>query len=181
MKTIFLALALMFASLPAFAQERQNPSAELNQEIARMSDAEKAEALAQIRAGRSSTAAAARDWVDIGNALGEGLAATAQKMGIVANDFASSPLGKLAIVLILWNYMGESIVMILSGFTILIGGTTVWLYQVRKTFGNFSPEGKFISYDRDDISDRNAGLAMGFVIFAIIILVSSVSILVNAV
>ncbi len=182
MKNIFAALILSMAFvMPAFAQNQQNPSAELNAEIAQMNDAQKAEALAQIRAGRSSTAEAAKDWVDIGNALGEGLAATAEKLGIVANDFANSPLGKLAIVLILWNYMGESVLLIVAGFTLLVGGTLVWLYQMRKIFGKYSPEGKFIQYDADLISNDGSTLACFSVLCELIVLITAVIIIVNAV
>ena len=182
MKNIFAALILSMAFImSAFAQNQQNPSAELNQEIAQMNDAQKAEALAQIRAGRSPTAEAARDWVDIGNALGEGIAATAEKLGMVANDFAESPLGKLAIILIVWNYMGESIILIVSGFTLLVGGTLVWLYQMRKIFGVYSQEGKFIKYDADLISNDGSTLATFSVVALMIVLITGVVIVVNAI
>lgn len=181
MKNIFAALVLSLAFvMPAFAQQ-QNPSAELNQEIAQMNDAQKAEALAQIRAGRSPTAEAARDWVDIGNALGEGIAATAEKLGMVANDFAASPLGKLAIVLIVWNYMGESVVLMALGTGVLFFGTLVWVYQMRKIFGNFDDKGKFINYNLSSLTDRAPLVAFASIIVIVGNTICGVALVVNAV
>ena len=182
MKNIFAALILSMAFImPAFAQNQQNPSAELNQEIAQMNDAQKAEALAQIRAGRSPTAEAARDWVDIGNALGEGIAATAEKLGMVANDFATSPLGKLAIVLIVWNYMGESVVMMALGAGVLFFGTLVWVYQMRKMFGQFDEKGKFIHYNLTAMVDRAPLVTFVSILVIVANTITGAALVVNAV
>ena len=146
MRYLILILALMFA-VPAFAQESQTASQQLNAEIAKMDDAQKKEALNAIRAGESNTAARAREWIDIGNGLGEGLAATASKMGVVANEFATSPVGKLAMVLIVWNYIGEDITRVVAGFVLLFLIGFAYVYQMRKTYGQYTPEGKFVKYD----------------------------------
>lgn len=179
MKYILLILGLMF-SAPMFAQEQQNPTQALNAEIAKMDDAQKMEAYKAIRAGQSQTAAKAREWVEIGNALGEGMAATAERMGVVANDFAKSPLGKLAMVLIVWNYMGESIVMLFLGVSIMFIGGSVWLYISRKLWGEYNEKGKFIKYDTELIN-RYDGLLVVMVISIVVIFGASILTLVNAV
>lgn len=180
MKYILLIFALMFAA-PVFAQEQQQtPSQALNAEIAKMDDAQKAEALHAIRASQSTTAAKAREWVEIGNALGEGMAATAEKMGVVANDFAKSPLGKLAMVLIVWNYMGESLVMLFLGLSIIFIGGSVWLYMSRKLWGQYTEKGKFVKYDMQLIG-RHDGVLAVMVISMIVMFGASIATLVNAV
>lgn len=167
MKYILLILALMF-STPVFAQAQQTTSQELTAELAKMNDAEKAEALKAIRAKESPAAASAREWVAIGNGLGEGLAATAQKLGVVANDFAKSPVGKMAMFLIIWNYMGNDILGIVSGilwFSIML---PFWTHHFRKTFGIFNEKGKFLHYDKEMFKDSSSyGTIVWLYIFAV--------------
>jgi hypothetical protein len=174
MKYIVLILALMFA-VPVFAQDT-TATEELTIEIAKMSDAEKEKALNAIRADESDTAARAREWVEIGNGLGDGLAATAQKMGVVANEFAQSPVGKMAMLLIIWNYMGETISGWICGFGLLMIGLPFWLYNFRKTFGVYNDKGKFLHYDKDMFSDngRHATIAWIYILALLFIAVASI-------
>ncbi len=164
MKYILLILALMF-SAPVFAQEQQTTSQELTAELAKMNDAEKAEALKAIRAKESPAAASAREWVAIGNGLGEGLAATAQKLGVVANDFAKSPVGKMAMFLIIWNYMGEEISGLIAGFGWLLVVLPFWTYHFRKTFGIFNEKGKFLHYNKDMFRDCGSFITVAWLYF----------------
>lgn len=176
MKYILLILALLFAT-PVFAQQtaQRTYSEELNAEIAQMNDAQKAEALKAIRAGQSDTAAKAREWIDIGNGLGAGLAATAEKLGVVANDFAKSPVGKLAMVLIIWNYMGDDLMGLIIGFPMLFLGGLMFVYQMRKTYGIYNEKGKFIQYDVVALNDSRCGpgvfMSIVFVIYTIVSIV----------
>lgn len=175
MKYILLILALMF-SAPVFAQEtdRRTPSEQLNAEIAQMSDAQKAKALESIRAGESPSAARAREWIDIGNGLGAGLAATAEKLGVVANDFAKSPVGKLAMVLIIWNYMGDDLMGILAGFPLLMLSGLFYVYQMRKTYGEYTAEGKFIKYNVQAMCGEEAGPAIFMSIVLCLLVLASI-------
>lgn len=176
MRYLILILALMFA-VPAFAQDNQTASQQLNAEIAKMSDAEKEKALKSIKAGESPSAAQAREWIDIGNGLGEGLAATAQKLGVVANDFAKSPVGQMAMFLIIWNYMGDDITGWICGFGWLIITLPFWIYNFRKTFGVFNEKGKFLYYDKEMFNDRGqygAIIAVYFLALAVMLFVGIV-------
>lgn len=180
MKYMLLIIALMFAT-PVFAQEtQQSASQALNAEVAKMDDAQKVEALKAIRAGQSTTAAKAREWVEIGDALGEGMAATAERMGVVANDFAKSPLGKLAMILIVWNYMGESVIMLFLGLSILFIGSSVWVYMTRKLWGQYNEKGKFIQYDMHLIG-RHDGVLATMIMSLMVLFGSGIIIIANAV
>ena len=175
MKYILLILALLFAT-PVFAQQtaQRTYSEELNAEIAQMNDAQKAEALKAIRAGQSDTAAKAREWIDIGNGLGAGLAATAEKLGVVANDFAKSPVGKLAMLLIIWNYMGDDLMGMLAGFPLLMLSGLFYVYQMRKTYGEYTAEGKFIKYNVQAMCGEEAGPAVFMSIVLCLLVLASI-------
>lgn len=179
MRYIFLFFVLMF-STPVFAQAvepQPTPSQELTSEIAKMSDAEKSKALEKIRSGDSPSAARAREWIDIGNGLGAGLAATAEKLGVVANDFAKSPVGKLAMVLIIWNYMGDELLGIAVGFPMLFIGGIMYVYQMRKTYGTYNEKGKFVKYDITSMTDSRCGPAFFMSVVFIIYTIVSVAII----
>lgn len=73
-------------------------------------------------------------WVDIGKNLGTGLNATAKELGLTANELAKTPLGVFVIILIAWNYMGESIVGILFGLFWLMTTIPTWIWMYRSRF-----------------------------------------------
>lgn len=149
-KNIALTIALMFVAVPAFAQNSQpapeNVSQELNREIALMTDAEKVELLSNVKSG-AGTSKRVREWVEIGEGIGAGLVATAERLGVAVNDFAGTPVGKLAIVLIVWSYLGSKIIGLTLGFGLLTIGNGVWYYMLRKLFGEYNEKGKFIKFD----------------------------------
>lgn len=151
-KNIALAIALMFVTVPAFAQQSQptpeNVSQELNREIALMTDAEKTELLSTVKSG-AGTSTKVREWVEIGEGIGAGLVATAERLGVAANDFATTPIGKLAIGLIVWSYLGSTIIGLTLGFGLLTLGNAAWYYMLRKIFGEYNEKGKFIKFNTD--------------------------------
>lgn len=79
------------------------------------------------------TAERVSKWVNIGKDLGSGLNATAKELGITANELAVTPVGMFAMILIAWNYMGESLVGVVFGFLWLgfIVPVWIWLYRAR--------------------------------------------------
>lgn len=149
-KNIFLTMALMFVAVPVFAQQQtsaENVSQELNREIALMTDAEKRELLTSVKDGTSS--GKVREWVEIGEGIGAGLVATAERLGVAVNDFAHTPVGKLAIVLIVWSYMGSQIIGLTVGLSFLTIGNLIWYHMLKKVFGEFNEKGKFVKFDTD--------------------------------
>lgn len=155
MKYILILLFTLFAT-PAFAQQASTTD-QLYAEIAKMDDAQREEALRNLTGNSAPTKSAslAREWVDIGNGLGEGIAATAERLGVVANDFARSPVGKLAMVLIVWSVMGDTISGWISASLFWMFVIPLWMYNFRKMFGVYNEKGKFIKYDLDMFRDRS--------------------------
>lgn len=77
------------------------------------------------------TAAVVKQWAEIGTAIGTGLAASAKELGIAANEFAQTPVGKFTVFLIAWHFIGGTILHVFFAllwfFTTLI--VFVWLYR----------------------------------------------------
>jgi hypothetical protein len=71
-------------------------------------------------------------WAQVGAALGKGLAQTARELGIAANEFVQTPVGKLTAGIILWKYMGASLVHLIVGSIFLVVYFLVWLYLIRR-------------------------------------------------
>lgn len=120
----------------------------------------------------TSSATAVKQWVDIGTAIGSGLASSAKELGIAANEFANTPVGKFTIVIIAWHFMGSEVVHIGFGLLWLITLLPVWVYLYRRTWFTTKietfetgkgPDGKTkvvtktVNSDRD-VSDSVSGL-----------------------
>lgn len=159
-KTLLLLFVLTLVTMPAFAtaattDPSNTASVQLTSELAKMDDAQKAQVLETIRTGSSPTAKKAQEWVDIGNGIGTGLAATADKLGIAVNRFAESPVGKMAIFLIIWNYMGSTLIHLVGAmfcFTLLL----FWWRVFRRMFGTFNEKGKLITLSYRNSSAESA-------------------------
>lgn len=154
-------------------------SDQLMSQVSQLDEAQKQELLAKatdIRNG-SSSAQTAREWVDIGTSLGQGLAATARELGVAVNDFAKSPVGIIAIVLIVWNYMGDTIIHLGTAFVLIGVFLPVWYRVFSRLYGVYNDAGKLMKFDFEQ-----AGEAAAF--FSILsfcgILVSSTAILLTA-
>ena len=74
-----------------------------------------------------------REWVEVGTAIGEGLAGAAGKLGVEVNKFADTFVGKFTMFVIAWHYMGQEVVSILFGTFMLVLGipTWIWMYRTR--------------------------------------------------
>jgi len=91
------------------------------------------------------------EWANIGKELGSGLAATANELGVTANELAKTPVGVFAMVLIAWNYMGESVIGVIFGFLWLATMIPAWLWLYRRKF-------VIMSVDMYDKGARDDGL-----------------------
>lgn len=130
-----------------------------------------------------STAQNVKQWVDVGTAIGAGLASTARELGIAANDFVKTPVGKLTAGIIIWHFMGSSLVHIVFGLLWLIALIPVWIVLYRRISATVSvttyDDGKGpCGIKRQVIREPHKlteGQSFGFVIFGIAILVIGVS------
>lgn len=73
-----------------------------------------------------------KQWVDIGTEIGTGLAASAKSLGIAANDFVNTPVGKWTAAIIVWHFLGNTAVHIVFGFLWLITLVPLWIILYRR-------------------------------------------------
>jgi hypothetical protein len=71
-------------------------------------------------------------WVDAGVQLGKGLAAVAKELGVAANDFVKTPVGKLTAAVILYKFMGKDLIKLIVGLLFMAVSGSVWIYMVRR-------------------------------------------------
>lgn len=116
-------------------------------------------------------------WVQVGSNLGKGLAATAKELGVAVNEFANTPIGKLATALIVWNIMGSAIVHIVGAFVFWVLGFTAirvifnraypsditYNTEIRNIFGNHP----IIKAKRQELTSE--GMAALIVVYAIVL------------
>ena len=80
-----------------------------------------------------SNAKKVKEWVDIGTEIGAGIASTARELGVAANDFVKTPVGKMTAAIIVWHFLGSSIIHIMFGMTWLLVVGSIWYSLYRRT------------------------------------------------
>ncbi len=113
-------------------------------------------------------------YVSVGEQIGKALSSTARELGIEVNKFATTPVGMIAIFLIVWHFFGSMIVHLMFGsmwFSVLI---PTWIYFFKRLAMNreetFHKEtGKLVSvkYSSGSPDVVCTFLVSGVVIFAV--------------
>lgn len=75
----------------------------------------------------------AREWAGLGQAIASGVVGGAKELGIAANDFAKTDLGKITVAVLLWKYLGSQVVGILFGTMLLVLGPSFGWFLVRRS------------------------------------------------
>lgn len=182
----FFAVILMAVSFSAFAGN--DSETVRNAGFARLSEAEKAEVIKMVAdkaASKDASVPAAltedkvEKWVKIGSNIGQGLAGAAKEVGVAVNDFSQTPVGQLAMLLIVWHMIGAQLIHVLGGILIWIVGIAIirhmvaraypskitYSKEVKNMFGNYVVE----KVEPMAISDDNAAgwlFAYGVVLIA---------------
>lgn len=105
--TVFLFLIMSFASIANAAIEVPDVSTMSTEQVEMMKK--------QIELREQSTTSAAStvsEWATVGKNIGEGLVGAAKELGIAANEFANTNVGKMTIAVLLWHFFGKSMVML---------------------------------------------------------------------
>ena len=172
MKKILFAIA-MILSVSAFAEIdfRQIDAAGFNkltdvQKLAVIKSVAEQAAVAQAPMSEATIDKIDR-WSQVGANLGKGLAATAKELGVAVNDFANTPIGKVATFLIIWHIMGSAIVHIVGAIGIWIFGVVAiryvvsWTYPTRITYDE-TKTNKFGNYPVKAVDRPGIGGEMAF-------------------
>lgn len=111
----------------------------------KLSEIEKAEVLKVIadKASKSSNsiidnvsnAKKVDEWLNVGERIGKMIGGAAKEVGMVVNDFVKTPVGMIAMALIVWTYMGGVLVHVLGGVLILLSSFAFiwWLARRNRT------------------------------------------------
>lgn len=132
--------------------------------------------------------------VELGRIIGSGLVATAKELGVAANDFAKSDLGRVVMYILIWKYLGQDIIGVLVGIPLIIAGVTIGLRLVRTAswgttvkeyaatnvlWGLFTIK-RLIRHEqtkREDLKDAdNWQIAIGYIIIFVSVIIGLVTI-----
>ena len=134
MKYVISFILLLVSSL-AFASVSTNNLSEFNN----LTDAQKVQILSQITQMKNqngltvtSTPEQVQEWVDVGTAVGKGLASAAKELDMALDEFSKSDIGKLAVLLIIWKVIGSSIVHIVFGILWFMVAIPTWIYFFKR-------------------------------------------------
>lgn len=73
-----------------------------------------------------------KEWVDIGTAIGSGLAASAKQLGVAANDFAQTPVGRFTVFMIAWHFVGHTLLHVFFALLWLTVVTSIFVWMYRR-------------------------------------------------
>ena len=138
MKKFFVAI-LMMVSVSAWAG---NTSDAVNSAgFSKLSEAEKAEVIKMVADKASQkdvmptmTEDKVEKWVKIGSNIGQGLAGAAKEVGVAVNDFATTPVGQLTMLLIVWHMIGAQLIHVLGGILIWVVGIAIIRHMVARAY-----------------------------------------------
>lgn len=97
----------------------------------KLSETQKAEIVQRVAQAASTTTESVPiedkidKWVTIGTNIGKGMSGAAKELGIAANEFIQTPVGKLTAGLIVWKVMGDDIRSFFGSFVFLFIGIFV--------------------------------------------------------
>lgn len=134
MKNWLVALVLMFSFSTTFAVQL-NVDGELTAEQKAQLQLQAAQMAKQNGIGPlPSTPEKVEQWVNVGTAIGRGLAGTAQELGVAADKIADTRVGLFAMILIAWHYVGADLVSTVFGFLWLATLIPTWVWMYRRQF-----------------------------------------------
>lgn len=68
----------------------------------------------------------AKQWVEFGEMIGKAIGSTAKELNVAVNEFVQTPVGKMALVLIVWKVAGREVFKFGLGFLWLVFGVILW-------------------------------------------------------
>lgn len=76
---------------------------------------------------------ATEQWINFGEQVGKMLGSVAKEVGVQVNAFVQTPVGKMTMALIVWNYIGSVIYHFVGGLMVLTVGLSFILYFARRS------------------------------------------------
>ncbi len=173
-----LIVILTFTLFVAFGSVAQAEQLDMNG-LSEAAQAELALKVAQLRKDAFDTpiipdVVEVQKYVSVGEQIGKALAVTARELGIEVNNFASTPVGMIAIFLIVWHFFGGMMVHLAFGAAWFMTLIPVWIYFFKRLVmgreETYDDKGKRVSvkYAMEASNDTVATFIItGIVIFAV--------------
>lgn len=82
-------------------------------------------------------------YVTLGEGIGKAFGGAAKEVGVTVNEFVKTPVGLMAMILIVWNYMGAMLVHLFAGISLMIVGIMLvrwWFYHTIDCQIKYDPE-----------------------------------------
>ena len=123
MKKLLLTILLLMFSFNVMANSGINMSGLSEEQKAQL-----ALQAAQMKTATSVTPQVAKEWADVGQAIGVGLVATATELGMGVDQLMTTTTGKLAVGVIIYKVAGKDIIGTIFGLLWLIVTISLWSY-----------------------------------------------------
>ena len=138
MKQLFVALMMVVMSSMAFAGER------VSIDTSKLT-AEQKEQLGKMVVQASPKTDGELDMLEkaarFGQIIGSGIGAAARELGIAVNEFSQTTPGRVAMLILVWKYMGDAILGVMVGIPVLVLGMWVgWKMVHRGRQRNYTRE-----------------------------------------
>lgn len=132
MKKLLMILASSLLMATAHAQTTAD--------ISSLTTEQQAEVLKKIEAmqapGSKNISATAREetekWVELGGNMGKAAVGAAKELGVAANDFVATPLGKVTMAVVVYKVVGKDILGVIAGGGVLVFFLSMAVYMVRR-------------------------------------------------
>lgn len=129
MKQLFVALMMVVMSSMAFAGER------VSIDTSKLT-AEQKEQLGKMVVQDSPKTDGELDMLEkaarFGQIIGSGIGAAARELGIAVNEFSQTTPGRVAMLILVWKYMGDAILGVMVGIPVLVLGMWVGWKMVHR-------------------------------------------------
>ena len=138
MQQLFVALMMVVMSSMAFAGER------VSIDTSKLT-AEQKEQLGKMVVQDSPKTDGELDMLEkaarFGQIIGSGIGAAARELGIAVNEFSQTTPGRVAMLILVWKYMGDAILGVMVGIPVLVLGMWVgWKMVHRGRQRNYTRE-----------------------------------------
>ena len=138
MKQMFVALMMVVMSSMAFAGERvsidtSKLTAEQKEQLGKM--------VVQVSPKTDGELDMLEKAARFGQIIGSGIGAAARELGIAVNEFSQTTPGRVAMLILVWKYMGDAILGVMVGIPVLVLGMWVgWKMVHRGRQRNYTRE-----------------------------------------
>ena len=136
MKRLFVALVMLMVAVPVFAAYNID-----NSSWNRLTERQKADIIKQVADEAERSKIVPTDvanpeqvgkWVGVGEQIGKMIGGAAKEVGVAVNEFVKTPVGMVAMGLIVWHYMGGSLVHIFGGLFLFLFGMSFIIWMARR-------------------------------------------------